>query len=237
MDRRDSTALLLLLLFPLTLGLGFEISEDLVSQVSLLSATDSDYLPSLCHELRWGLILSDEDISRKIRDMMPELSKKGLEPAIPIDNLAEYQRLPLTDCTIQDGEFKFQVDVPAKPKNQDFQLYNFPAGSFSFETEAGVCYFDYPTKGIVETSTGSSIFPLSEEEFQTCIETSICQIPTSDEENYGDYVCLKAVFSGKTGRELAPYCKFHCHPHPVVSRANDRRQEISESYFFSWILK
>ena len=139
-------AVLVLVVLTLSLGLGFEFEQNednlqILNQVSLLSELELDYkyLPKLCNDLKWGFILSDEDITRKIHDMMPELSQKGLEPAIPIDNLAEYKKLSLSDCTIQDGEFKFQVDVPAKPKNQDFQLYNFPVGSFRFETEAGIC--------------------------------------------------------------------------------------------------
>lgn len=190
----------------------------------------------ICSDLTWASVLSDEEIVERIEAMLPEFEQKGLEPAIPILELKRYQELPLSQCSMEeDGKFNFQVDVPVKAHNKNYQLFNFPSGSFKFQAEDSVvCTFEYPTKGVVDLSSPSSIFPLSEEEWEACLETNLCQIPNMHSHNVGDVACLEAVFSGKMGRELIPYCKFHCQKPETVPNP---RKEISESFFLSWILK
>jgi len=220
------------------LGCLESVNSQIVNEIKFvdqIAGTDPSFL---CEGKTWGSVMSDELIIQKYNSMLVELKGKGRQPAIRIEQIEMYRQLPLRDCyTSKTGSFQFRINFPTNPIGKYYEIFNVSPTGRSFTMDDGVvCYFEYPTRGLLTTTpAGTHIVPFTPEIWKSCEGNGGCQVPAFDDVDYADTVCLQAVFSGKKGKQLVPYCKFNCMT--ASEHVAYLKKELAESSWLSWILK
>lgn len=163
-------------------------------------------------------IVPKSTLLQDIQKLSSSAQKFGLIPAIPLENINLYYKLPITTCLQTKNSIILKTQIPLKKSNVSYKIYkNIPT---PLHWENKLCFISKEKSLIIATKQFTQAI---HEDDPACNSNTwpLCLIPRETICSDQNHRCLQKILQGSSLSDLRTTCNFVCEQdseHPVVTR-------------------
>lgn len=163
-------------------------------------------------------IIPQTTLLQDLQKISSTAQKFNLIPAIPLQRINLYYKLPITTCFQTKDSIIIRTQIPLQKFNTSYNIYrNIPT---PLHWENKLCYISKEKSIVVTTKTFTQAIHQND---PACNSNTwpLCLLPRETISADGNHRCLQRILQGSSLSDLRSTCNFVCEPEselPVITR-------------------